>query len=169
MLRSAALGLLLLGAGALVGCATSTPAVTSQAADTPRRPLSARERDAAAEAYYHYSVAQMQAQGGRFKEAIEPMREALRLDPDSAFLWSALAQWLARADQPVEAIEAARRAVQLAPSTIQPHLTLADLLRSQKKYAEAEAELERVIALTPDSEEAYLTLARYQVEQKSFD
>jgi predicted Zn-dependent protease len=128
--RFAALGLLLFAAGGLAGCATTAPAVTSEAPETPRsRTLSLRERDAAADAYYHYSVAQMLAQGGRFKEAIPPMEEALKRDPDSAFLWSTMAQWLVRADQPVEALSAARRAVQLAPSDVQPHLTLAELLR----------------------------------------
>jgi tetratricopeptide (TPR) repeat protein len=151
MMARSLLGLSLLASG-LAACATNAPASKSERADTPRRIFASRERDTTAEAYYHYAVAQMLGQNGRFKDAIPPMEEALRQDPNSAFLWATLAQWLVRAEQPVEALAAARRAVQLAPDEVQPHMTLAELLRGQKKYAEAEAELERVVALNPNSE-----------------
>src|SRR6267142_4594582 len=161
-----AVSLFLLLAGAVAGCATTPDAARLQAdGETPRR-VGPRERDMAAEAYYHYTVAQLAAQSGRFKDALAPMEEALRRDPNSSYLWAQLAQWLVRAEQPAEALTAARKAVQLAPDEAPPHLTLAELLRNQKKYADAEAELEKVIALSPDAEDAYLTLARYQVEQK---
>src|SRR5580765_5069661 len=101
MLRSAPLGLLLLAVAGLAGCATVIPASTSsEIPETPRRTFASRERDVAAEAYYHYSVAQMLVQGGRFKDAVAPMQEAIKRDPDSAYLWGQLAQWLVRADQP---------------------------------------------------------------------
>src|SRR5437763_561486 len=73
--------------------------------DTPRRPAS-RARDMAAEAYAHYTVAQLAAQGGRFKDALPPMEEALKRDPNSAFLWGQLAQWLVRTEQPAVALTA---------------------------------------------------------------
>ena len=58
-----AVSLLLLLAGAMAGCATTPfgPAALD-AGDRPRRSTS-RERDMAAEAYYHYTVAQMAADG----------------------------------------------------------------------------------------------------------
>src|SRR3989454_586481 len=101
--------------------------------------------------------------------AVAVMEQAIKRDPDSAFLWREMAQWLARVEQPEQALVAARKAVQLAPDDAGTHLTLADLLRAQKKYGEAEAELERVITLNPSAEEPYLTLARYYVEQKSYE
>ena len=67
--------------------------------------------DVQMDAYYYYSVAQLSAQAGQFKEAIEPLREAIKRDPESSFLWTQLAQWLARVDQPAEATAAARRPV----------------------------------------------------------
>ena len=155
-------GVLLLLAGTVAGCATApSTAGPGAAGGVPRRV--AHESDATADAYYQFTVAQMLVQNGRFKDAIPPMEEALRRDPNSAFLWAQLAQWLVRADQPAEALTAARRAVQLAPDESQPHLTLAEQLRAQKNYTEAEAELDQAIALSPNSDEAYLTLARYQV------
>src|ERR1043166_8511103 len=148
-------------AGAVAGCAT-TPARArlDVDSDTPRR-ATPRQRDMTAEAYYHYAVAQLAAQSGRFKDALPPMEEALQRDPNSSYLWAQLAQGLVRAEQPAEALTAARKAVQLAPDDPQPHLTLAELLRAQKKYSDAEAELEKAIALNPGADDAYLTLARY--------
>ena len=100
---STAIRLLLL-AGVLAGCATGAAGPKTDAEEAPRR--STRDRSMAAEAYYQYSVAQLQAQAGRFKEAIAPMQEAIKRDPDSAYLWSQLAQWLVRAEQPNEALAA---------------------------------------------------------------
>ena len=96
MFGSTAVRLLLL-AGVLAGCATAGAGSGSDGSETPRR--SSRDRDMSAEAYYQYSVAQILAQNGRFKDAIAPMQEALRRDPDSAYLWSQLAQWLVRKRQ----------------------------------------------------------------------
>ena len=112
-------GVLLLLAGAVAGCATTpSTAGPGAAGGVPRRIT--HEPDATADAYYQFTVAQMFVQNGRFKDAIPPMEEALRRDPNSAFLWAQLAQWLVRADQPAEALTAARRAVQLAPSWTGP-------------------------------------------------
>src|SRR5205823_10094956 len=88
------------------GCAMTT-ATSGTTEDAPRRLVVAP--DAKTHAYYFYSIAQLMAQGGRFKEAIEPLREAIKRDPDSAVLWTQLAQWLARSDAPDEAVQAARR------------------------------------------------------------
>src|SRR5256885_11906045 len=87
--------------------------------------------------------------------SIPAIREALKHDPTSAFLWTTLAQWLVRGEQYDEAIVAARRGIELAPDQVAPRVTLAELLRAQKKFSEAEAELEKVIALNPNAEDAY--------------
>ena len=108
-----------------------------------------------ADAYYNYAVAQMLAQNGEFKEAIAAIQDALKRDPDSAFLWATLAQWYGRIDAPTDAIAAARKAVDLAPGQVAAHMTLAELLRAQRMYPEAEAELEKAIALNPDAEDGY--------------
>ena len=149
------------------GCASLDPRRAGDEAresSPPARRAATAPPDLRAEAYFQYSVAQLHAQAGRFREAIPAVQEAIKRDPGSAFLWMQLAQWLARADQPDEALTAARRAVSLAPDDGASHVALAELLRAQKKYAEAEAELEKVITINPDAEEPYLTLARYQVE-----
>src|SRR5262249_6525355 len=159
---------LLLPPPLVAGCAALSRSAESDDSDTPRR-LTSSTRDPRAEAYYDFAAAQLHVQAGRFKEAIPLIQEAIKRDPNSAFLWTQLAQWLIRVEQPAEALTAAQKAVQLAPDDPGPHLTLAELLRAQKNFAAAEAELEKVIELSPNNEDAYLTLARYQVEQKAYD
>src|SRR2546429_3760303 len=51
------------------------------------------------------------------------MEQAIKRDPESAFLWREMAQWLARTDQTEPALAAARKAVQLAPEDAGTHLT----------------------------------------------
>src|SRR5258705_13918487 len=147
---------------ALAGCAALSRNAATDDGDTPRA-RRALARDPRAEAYYDYAAAQLLVQAGRFKDAIPLLQEAIKRDPNSAFLWTQLAQWLVRADQPAEALTAARRAGQISPSDLQGHLTLAELYRSQKNWPEAEAELEKVIKLNPDAEEPYPPLAPYLV------
>ena len=77
----AAVSLLLLLAGAVAGCATTSSTAKLADGETPRR-SAPRERDMTAEAYYHYTVAQLAAQSGRFKDALAPMEEALQRDPN---------------------------------------------------------------------------------------
>ena len=124
----------------LTGCAALSRSAGSDDGDAPRLRLLAAARDPRAEAYYDFAAAQLHVQAGRFKEAIPLLQEALKRDPNSAFLWTQLAQWMVRADQPAEALAAAQKAVQLAPDDPGPHLTLAELLRTQKNFREAEAE-----------------------------
>jgi tetratricopeptide (TPR) repeat protein len=160
-------GLTVIVAGtALVGCASMGQPTISGDDEISRRVVA---NDPRGEAYYAYTIAQMNVQAGRFKDAVPYMRTAIKRDPNSASLWTQLAQLLLRADNVEDAVVAARRAVELAPDQVSTHMTLAELLRTQRKIPEAEAELERAIALSPSSEEPYLTLARIYVEQKAYD
>ena len=155
--------------GALTGCAGSRGETLATADGERSVRLASTGGDKAADAYYYFSVAQLHAQAGRFREAIPALEEAIKRDPSSAILWTQLAQWLGRAESSERALAAARRAVELAPGEAAPHVALAELLRGQKQFAEAEAELERAIKISPSSEDTYLTLARFQVEQKAYD
>src|SRR3990170_2868372 len=163
------IALALRGLLGLAGCASTAPAPAAEA-DTARPPVvRAAQRDPAAEAYYHYTAAQLHAQAGRLKEAIAELKEAIKQDPTTPSLWTQLTLWLSKTDAPQEAIEAGLKAAALAPNDAGVHLTLAELYRGQKRWGEAEAELEKVIALTPRVPEGYLTLARHFVEQRAHD
>ena len=157
----------IVAATALAGCASAGQPTIAGDDEIPRRAVAAA--DPRSDAYYSYTLAQMNVQAGRFKDAVPHMKAAIKKDPNSAALWTQLAQLLMRADNIDEAVAAARRAVELAPDQVSTHMTLAELLRTQRKFAEAEAELERSIQLSPSSEEPYLTMARIYVEQKQYD
>ena len=77
--------LLLVGCAVLAGCATAAPGRESLNDPPPLR-LAASAPDSAAEAYYHYSVAQLDAQAGRFKEAIAELQESIKRDRKSTRL-----------------------------------------------------------------------------------
>ena len=76
------------------------------------------------------------------------MEEALKRDPNSAFLWP---RWPSGSCAPISRTRRWRRpgARWSWRPTRSPHLTLAELLRGAAEVREAEAELERAIALSP--------------------
>ena len=64
---------------------------------------------------YHYSFGTLLAGAGRIDEAVAPLREAVRLDPDSAEAQSNLGVVLGRAGQLAEAVTHYRKAIQIEP------------------------------------------------------
>ena len=93
--RAAAVVLLPL---AVAGCAALSRTAGDDGSDSPRLRLVSASRDPRAEAYYDFAAAQLHVQAGRFKEAIPLLQDAIKRDPNSAFLWTQLAQWMVRAD-----------------------------------------------------------------------
>ncbi len=116
---------------------------------SPRRSGARRTATASPSAYYHFAVAQLEAQQGQIQDAIKELREAIKQDPGTGFLWVQLSQWLARTGDVPAALEAAQKAITLDPTSQVARLTLADLLRRQKRPADAERELEQAITLNP--------------------
>src|SRR5207247_6960533 len=124
--------------GAMLTACAGTGLTSSDLA--PRRAAPAQDRRA--EAYYEYAVAQIAAQSGRFTDAIPALREALKRDSSSAYLWMTLAQWLGRTDAADEALAAARRAVGVAPADDATQTTLAEILRTRNQLPQGVDELE---------------------------
>src|SRR5262249_57709103 len=87
--------------------------------EIPRRVAAAP--DPRSDAYYSYTIAQMNVQAGRFKDAVPYMKAAIKKDPNSAALWTQLAQLLMRADNVDQAVTPARPAVELAPDQGSTH------------------------------------------------
>ena len=156
-----------LGVGGCMTAARQSPPPAAEAETRPdptpvrRSPYSNRF----ARAYYHYSVAQIEAQQGRFPDAIKELREAIKQDPGTASLWVQLSQWLVRAGDLPAAVEAAEKAIALDPTSGAARLGLADLLRRQKRPADAERELQQAITLNPKAQDGYLALAQHYLPQ----
>ena len=157
---------------ALTGCATTTPPTAPARAEV-QTPAPAVRRPSiggrTANAYWHFSVAQIEAREGRLQDAIGSLRQAIKDDPNTAALWVQLSQWLLRTDDVTGAVEAAQKAIALDASSAPARIALADLYRRQRRPADAERELEQAIALAPKAQEAYLALAQQYVEQKNYD
>ena len=121
------------------------------------------------EAYDHYVIAQMEARAGRMPQAIAQLREAIKLDPDTAVLWIQLSQWLIRDQRHRGRLQRraeGRRA--RAQQRGRPHDD-GRPLQAPAQAAEAEAELERAVALDPQTPDGYLALAQHHFEGKSYD
>src|SRR5215831_2501566 len=160
---------------ALVGCASAMQPTISSDDEIPRRIVAADPRS---DAYYSYTVAQMNVQAGRFKDAVPYMKAAIKKDPNSAALWTQLAQLLMRADNVDEAVTAARRAVELAPDQVsiqlspsseEPYLTLARIYVEQKQYDKARAVLLRLVEQQPRLAQAQFLLGRLAIETENWD
>jgi tetratricopeptide (TPR) repeat protein len=112
-----------------------------------------------ASALYQFSRGRLLADDGRYGEAVEAMRQAVALDPRSAYLRISLAELLLQAGEDQEALEAAKDALQQDPGLREAHLLLGGLYFRDRDYARAVEHFKRVVELDPDNENAYLHLA----------
>src|SRR5262249_46804605 len=94
----------------LGGCMTASSRALESAEGRPEVPTirrSAYRGDRGSQAYYHFSVAQMEARQGRIEDAITELRAAIKDDPNTGFLWVQLSQWILRTGNMAGALEAA--------------------------------------------------------------
>lgn len=106
---------------------------------------------------------------GRYREAESALREALRLDPDSAEAHFYLGQVLNRLDRPAEAaaeLETARDAGLDRPGL---HLSLGTTYFELDRHEDARRELELAVARNPESGEALLLLGLTELERGRTD
>jgi len=95
---------------------------------------------------------------GRFEEAVQAFREAIRLKPNFAKTHVQLGNVLAAQGKLAEAEQAFRWAIQLRPDLPEPHNNLGNLLGSQGRSAEAEREYREALQLDPGYAEAHNNL-----------
>jgi tetratricopeptide (TPR) repeat protein len=110
-------------------------------------------------------IAQMESRAGRMPQAIAQLREAIKLDPNTAVLWIQLSQWLIRINDTAGAFTAAQKAVALEPNNAGAHMTMADLYKRQRKPAEAEPSWSGRWRST--RRRPYLALAQLHFEQRA--
>ena len=107
----------------LGGCMTASTRALDSAEGRPEVPSIRRSayRDRASQAYYHFSIAQMEARQGRTEDAIAELRAAIKDDPSTGFLWVQLSQWLLRTGDMPGALEAAQRLLSIcSPKRLRP-------------------------------------------------
>jgi predicted Zn-dependent protease len=79
-------------------------------------------KDGHSRALYLYSRARLAGLNGDVQSAQQALREALAMEPDSAFLHCAMGETKMKAGQVQEELEHINKAIKLDPSTVNPML-----------------------------------------------
>jgi len=95
---------------------------------------------------------------GRFEEAVQAFREAIRLKPNFARTYVQLGNALGAQEKLGEAEQAFRQGIALRPDLPEPHNNLGNLLGSQGRSVEAEGEYREALRLDPGYAEAHNNL-----------
>ena len=94
------------------------------------------------------------------QRAIELLRKALKVNPESAHAHSNLGNALLSAKQADAAVASFDRAIAIAPDFAEAHVNRGDALRRLGKLESAVASFRRAIAIKPDLMEAYANLGK---------
>lgn len=116
-------------------------------------------QDGHARALYLYSRARLATLEGDYPGAMNMLRDAIELDPSSAYLNTAAAEIKLKIGQVPEALEYISKAIKLDPNAPGPYLMAGVLMATAGKDWEAAEHLRKAIKLDPTKEEAYLHLA----------
>jgi len=101
----------------------------------------------------------MAALDGEYPAALNLLREAIQMDPSSAFLHSAVGEIKLKIGQTAEAFEYLKKAIQFDPSYRPPFVMAGSLMAAAGKDWDAAEYLRKAVKLDPSKEDAYLHLA----------
>ena len=102
---------------------------------------------------------------GRLTESLAPLRQALALEPNNAFICHDLGLTLLNCGQPAPAAEALSRAIATKPDFAAAHCRLGMALAASGQPDKAIAALQEAIARDPQQAEAHAALAYLLVER----
>ena len=100
---------------------------------------------------------------GRFADAEEALREALREEPDDPLAHGILARVLLDLDRADEALRAASTTIALAPELSLGHVARAQALLSLGRFDDAEASANEAIRLDPEDPDGWVLLTGAQL------
>lgn len=110
------------------------------------------------EAYNHYIAATIHRRGGRFDLAIEELRKAADLAPDSRSLQERMIRFYVSAERFDEALDICQRAVEHHPDDVTLKLWLGGIYLQMDRYQEAIDSYNEAIELDPDNPRIYTDL-----------
>ncbi|MCW7753608.1 tetratricopeptide repeat protein [Desulfobotulus sp. H1] len=141
--------------------------MTIQVQEMPEVRFAPPLRQASESSYYYFTEAQIRLNRNRVLEAIGFLRQAVALDPQSAFLQKELAALLVRAGQPQAALQAIQRSRDLDPHDPDTLVVLAGIRQMlEQDIQELIPIYEEVIRLDPGRERIYLILGNLYIAQK---
>lgn len=118
-----------------------------------------RIRDSHARSWYLFSRAKIATHEGDYPAALNLLREAIILDPNSAILHGEIADIKLKIGQIPESLEYINKSIALDPNYRPPYLIGGVLMSSVGKDWEAADYLRKAVKIDPKKEDAYLHLA----------
>lgn len=124
------------------------------------------------QSYYHYMQGHLFEEQGRFREAIEEYKTAIKFDPTSSFLSAELASAYARNSSIKDAVTEAEAAIKKDPDNLDAHRLLGNIYRSlvgdpdspqktsDSMVEKAIAQYEAITRIDPGATEDLLTLGQ---------
>ncbi|MGA3043499.1 MAG: tetratricopeptide repeat protein [Bryobacteraceae bacterium] len=111
-------------------------------------------------------LGELYSENGAFADAVEPLRQAVKLDPESFEAWNGLGQSLFRLKRYQEALPALRRASRLNPQFFVTLTLLASTLHALGDDAAALPVLEQAHKLNPDDAQVTARLEQLRAALK---
>lgn len=137
----------------LSACASVAPAPENA------QPVTRTIHDNHAHSLYLFSRARIAVHEGDYPAALNLLREAISLEPDSARMHGEVAEIKLKIGQIPEALEYINKAIALDPNYRAPYVLGGILMSSAGKDWEAADYLRKAVKLDPAKEDAYLHLA----------
>lgn len=117
----------------------------------------------------HFNLGYGLVQLGRFAEAVDPYREAVRLKPDSALARNNLGDVLMKTDRAEQAEPHLREAVRLDPSLPMAHYNLGLIEAQRSRFDQAAEAFTEAVRRKPDFPEARMNLGNVHAARGDFD
>ena len=116
----------------------------------------------------HFVLSETYFFKGEFERWEEPLRHALRLDPDNAYAWCSFAGFCISTSNLAEAEAAARTSIRLHPGYFQAYRLLGEALRLQGRYEEAISAFEYALQLDPNHRSSLDRLGQVHLAQGNY-
>lgn len=122
-------------------------------------PATARADDAAKKAQTHYIQGVLLERRGMAAEALAAYEEALKADPNSAYVGKEAAELALELGQPEKALAMALDVVRLEPDNAESQVLMGRVRWARGEMAEAQAAFEKALKLDPKSSDSVFSLS----------
>lgn len=112
----------------------------------------------AAEAAAYSEEGSLRYETGRYEEAVEAYKDAIRLAPKDPAVYNKLGAAYSALKRNKEAVEAFKRAVSLDPALVEARLNLGNAYNDWHRYKEAVKAFKEALRLKPETAEAHFGL-----------
>lgn len=121
------------------------------------------------EAAYHYSLAVLSRLDGDLAEAIDQLKQALSIHPDSPYLTTELVSLYVENDNIDLALSLGESVLSKNPGNIELRSIMGGLYFNRREYDKAIREYQTIIEIDPANQVAYLYLATIFAQEKQYD